>query len=364
ASIFLNEGLPRMPGELLIQKDLAETFKLIAANGIDEFYTGSIAEDIINDIQNNGGYLNKSDLENFAVKIRTPLKGNYQGYEIYSPYLPSAGGMQVIQILNVLENYNLKKLGHNSPEYIHLLAEVFKQSFADRNHFAGDPEFADVPIEDIISKNYAKDISKTIDMEKPQYDYRPYGSPEESISTSHLSVIDGQGNIVAATQTINHFFGSGVAVPGRGFLLNDEMADFSNLRDNPNCIAPNKKPVSSMTPTIILKDGKPFLTVGSPGASRIISALVQIIVNLVDFDMSLDQAIEAPRVHSVTRKLYVEGILDIAVIEALKTLGHSVEVRGEKDLYFGGAQGILKDPSTGKLIGGADSRRDGFARGY
>jgi len=363
-SLFCNDGLPKLPGETFTNTDLAATFRLIAQNGIDEFYSGTLAREIAGEMKNNSGYLTIDDLGKFNVKIRTPLKGTYKEYEIYSPDLPSSGGMQVIQILNVLEHFDIKKLGHNTPEYLHLLAEVFKQSFADRYEYAVDPDFNETPVAMIISKEYAKEISKNFNPEKARTDYNPLNKKDESISTSHLSVIDKEGNIVAATQTINHFFGSGVAVPGRGFLLNDEMNDFDPDKDSPNRIEPYKKPVSSMTPTIVLKNGEPFLTIGTPGATRIVSALVQIIINLVEFEMSIDQAIEAPRVHCVRTKLYVEGALDERVIEKLQSYGHPVEVREEKDLYFGGAQGILRDAATGNLTGGADSRRDGFAIGY
>ncbi len=364
SSIFLNEGLPRIAGETLVQKDLAGTFKLLAENGVDEFYSGAIAENIAEEMKSNGGYISKAGLQDYNVKIREPFEGTYHGYDIFSAYVPSGGGMQIIQILNILEHYNLKELGHNSPEYLHLLAEVFKQSFADRYYYVGDTDFIDAPLDEIVSKEYAKEIAGVIDTEKAKYDYKPYNAPEESESTSHLSVIDKEGNIVAATQSINTFFGSGVAVPGRGFLLNNHMNDFDSGNGKPNSIAPNKRAISSMAPTIILKDGKPFLTVGTPGATRIVSALVQIIVNIIDFDMSIDQAIEAPRMHCVRKKLYIEGSVDELIIEALKAFGHDVDVRGEKALYFGGAQGIVRDLDSGKLIGGADSRRDGFARGY
>ncbi len=364
SALFCNEGIPKLPGETFTNKDLAETFRLIARNGVDEFYTGNLAQELSGEVRKNNGYLSVDDLKNFDVKIRTPLKGNYNGFEIYSPALPSAGGMQIIQMLNVLENFDLKKLGHNSPEYIHLLAEVFKQSFTDRYEYAGDPDFVDTPVNDIISKDYAKKISEKFTPGNAGKDNTPFGKKDESISTSHLSVIDSDGNIVAATQTINHFFGSGVAVPGRGFLLNDEMNDFDPNKISPNRIEPFKKPLSSMAPTIILKDGEPFLTIGTPGGTRIITALVQIIINLVDFEMSIDQAIEAPRVHAVRTRLYIEGSIEESTIETLKSFGHPIDVKGVKDLYFGGAQGIVRDPATGKLTGGADSRRDGFAIGH
>jgi gamma-glutamyltranspeptidase/glutathione hydrolase len=200
---------------------------------------------------------------------------------------------------------------------------------------------------------------------KARFDYQPMQmATDESGSTSHLSVVDRDGNIVALTQTINYFFGSGITVPGRGMLLNNEIMDFSSKPELPNSIAPDKRPASSMSPTIVFKQDRPVLTIGSPGAKRIISALAQTLINMIDFNMSMDDAIEAPRIHAIGQKLYVEARISPDIIEQLKAWGHKVVLKDDFDNYFGGAQGIFIDPETGILHGGADSRRDGVAVGY
>ena len=237
--------------------------------------------------------------------------------------------------------------------------------YADKSINTADPDFYDVPVDSFIDKNYANRLREKINPAKASFDYIP---PEliatESNSTSHLSVIDEQGNVVALTQSINNFFGSGIVVPGTGILLNDHLSDFDDEPGRPNSIAPYKRPTSSIAPTIILKNGKPFMSLGTPGGTRIISALAQIIMNVIDFGMSMDDAIEAPRVHCLNKVLHVEGRINAAIVAQLKSMGHSIKVHPDFDNYFGGAQGILFDQKRKRLCGGADSRRDGVAIGY
>lgn len=363
--IYLSDMLPLQPGDTLRNPDLAASFRALGENGADSFYLGETANKIASAVKEHGGLMEATDLIDYKAIKRTPVSGSYRGYQIISSAPPSGGGTHIIEMLNILEGYDLERLGHNSTEYIHLLTETMKMVYADKSRYAGDTDFVPVPVDSLISKKHAARLRRRIDFDRARYDYSP---PDlihgESGSTSHLSVVDEYGNIVSLTQSINHWFGSGIVVPGTGILLNDHLKDFSKSPDSPNAIEPGKRPTSSIAPTIILKDGAPFMTLGTPGGARIISALAQIIVNVIDFGMDMDQAIEAPRVHCLKSKLHLEGRIPEATVSELKTLGHNVQLHSEYDNYFGGAQGILIDSQNETLQGGADSRRDGVAIGY
>jgi gamma-glutamyltranspeptidase/glutathione hydrolase len=366
ARIYLKDGLPYEVGDRITLKDLAKTYRLISEKGPDVFYRGEIAEAIEKEMKASGkGLVTKEDLAAYQPVIRTPVRGSYRGYEIVSMAPASSGGTHIIQLLNILEGYDMAKLGHNTSASIHLMAEAMKRVFADRAKFMADPDFVKVPIEGLISKGYADELRKSINEEKagekiPPGNPLPFGSG----GTSHLSVIDKEGNLVALTQTINLFFGSGVLVPGTGVMLNDEMDDFVPKPGSSNSVEPKKRPLSSMSPTLVLKDGKPFLSIGSPGATRIISALPQILMNVIDHQMDIQQAIDAPRIHCMTGEIFMESRIPKDVQQALINKGHKLNVRKEMDLYFGGAQAVMIDPKTGIIYGGADPRRDGFAIGY
>lgn len=362
--IYLKDGLPYEEGDILVNKDLAETLKKIAKNGKDAFYTGEIAEAIVDEVQKTGGIMTLEDLAEYEVKVRKPVKGTYRGYEIISAPPSSSGGTHVIQLLNIMENYDLKSMGLNTAESLHAWSEAAKLMFADRGEYMADTDFVDVPLAGLVSKDYAKELYERIDMEKAAKDVE-HGDPRkyESGSTTHFSVMDKEGNIVAVTKTINHFFGSGVTVPGTGILLNNEMDDFDVEPGRSNSIEPKKKPLSSMTPTIVLRDGKPFMTLGSPGATRILTTVAQVISNVVDHGMDIQEAINAPRMFDNGNGLKLEGRISEDVVKELEAKGHEVEVRDDYDLYFGGAQGITLEES-GKLHGGADPRRDGKAAAY
>jgi gamma-glutamyltranspeptidase/glutathione hydrolase len=240
-----------------------------------------------------------------------------------------------------------------------------KMVYADKALNAADPDFYRIPVDTFVSKEHAIKLRKRIQLDRARFDYiAKQLAVRESNSTSHFSVVDEQGNVVALTQSINSFFGSGVVVGGTGILLNNHLNDFAKEPDVPNSIEPHKRPTSSIAPTIVLKDGKPVMAIGTPGGTRIISALAQIIMNVIDFGMSMDDAIEAPRIHCLKKVVHLEGRIDKGVIEDLKKLGHPVKIHADFDNYFGGAQGILIDLQTGTLFGGADSRRDGVAIGY
>jgi gamma-glutamyltranspeptidase/glutathione hydrolase len=365
ASLYLPDGFPLEPGAVLRNEDLAATLEKIAAGGPDVFYRGDIASAIVAELKARGGVLELDDLESYRARLRRPAIGTYRGYEIVSASPPTGGGTSLIELLNILEGFDLQKKGPDSAAYLHILAESMKMVFADKAANSGDPDRFRIPVDHFTDKKYARELRLRIDESRARFDYAP---PvliiPEGESTSHLSVVDEDGNVVSLTQSINSFFGSGIVVPETGILLNNHLADFDTVAGGPNAIGPGRRPTSSMAPTIVLLDGSPILTLGSPGATRIVSTLAQIIVNVVDFGMGIDDAIEAPRIHGPWRTLHMEGRISPGVVEILEALGHEVKMYPDFDKYFGGAQGILIDPKKGLLFGGADSRRDGVAVGY
>jgi len=365
AKIFLKDGLPYEAGDRLALPDLARTYRLIAEKGSEVFYKGEIAEAIAKEMKAGGGIMTKEDLAAYRPTVREPVRGTYRGYEIFSMPSPSSGGTHVIQMLNILEGYDMGKLGHNTPASIHIMTETMKRVFADRAKYSGDADTVRIPTQGLLSKEYAAEVRKAISEDQVGAKVPP-GNPYsfQSGGTTHSSYVDQDGNIVSLTQTINLFFASGVTIPGYGILMNDEMDDFVPIPGNPNSIGPRKRPISSMSPSIVLKGGKPFLSLGSPGSTRIITALPQILMNIVDYGMDLQQAINAPRIHCGGGAIELESRIPQPVQEALKAKGHQVTVRGAMDLYFGGAQAVMMDPQTGQLYGAADPRRDGFAIGY
>jgi gamma-glutamyltranspeptidase/glutathione hydrolase len=371
AAIYLNRGVPWKKDEILRNPDLAETLSRLCAEGPDLFYRGEIASAIVRAVTSDGGVLALSDLEEFRSNVLPPVKGAYRGYEIVSMPPPSSGGACLIQVLLMLEYYDLSMAPQTAPEAIHPLAEALKLAFADRERFMADPEFVDVPLDWLIGDAHIGELRKQIDLERASETIRSSTSTEKNKSwnTTHISVVDRWGSAVSMTLTINHWFGSGLVVPGYGFLLNDEMADFTFEADSPNRPEGRKRPLSSMTPTIVLKDDSPFLIIGSPGAERIITAVTQVTVNVIDHGLDIDEAIEAPRFHAMSEKgqalpLYMESRFPPETVERLRGMGHRVEIKDAYDPYFGGAQGVLIRPGEGVLRGGADSRRDSACAGY
>lgn len=364
---FLNDGLPVMEGEIIKQPKLAKAFRLIAEKGAyDAFYNGPIGESMVKRLNELGNKMTMDDMRSYKAAMRKPVKGTYRGYQVVSMPPTSTGGLTAIETLNILENYPLSMWEHNSTNHLHHLMEATRIAFTDRNKFLADPDFTEIPTDMLLSKKYAKkrsgDISPAVAREK----FEPGVVDDEHWSTTHLSVADADGNIVALTQTIVLFFGAKTFDPEYGFIYNDELISFSSSPKSANAAAKGKRPRSSMTPTMVLdKDGKAFMTLGSPGSSRIINALVQIISNVVDFNMSMDEAIEAARMAGTYKnKIYLEGHIPNVKTKAeiLGVMGYNPIVRDPYHLYFGGAQGIMfKD---GVLYGGADSRRAGKAMGY
>lgn len=364
--IYLSDGFAKEKGERVVNPELANTLRLIQKNGRDAFYKGDIAKKIVAAIQADGGIMTMDDLADYDVSFRTPVTGNYRGIDIISAPPASSGGTHVIELLNIMENFDLKKMGANSAESIHAWAEAMKLMYADRAQFMADTDFVKVPLKGLTSNAYGKQQFSRIDMDKV-VERQTAGDPwpTESGSTTHFSIIDKEGNMVACTKTINHFFGSGIVAPGTGVLLNDEMDDFDKRPGQANSIEAGKKPLSSMSPTLLMKDGKPYASLGTPGGKRIITTVALLISNLVDYDMNIQEAIDAARINNYEKgKLKIEGRIPSDVQLALKAKGHELKVRKDFDLYFGGAQGIVIDQKTGELHGGADPRRDGVARGY
>jgi len=362
--VYLKDGFPYEIGDTFKNPDLAKTLKKIAKEGKDAFYKGDVAEAIVKSVQEANGVLTLEDLANYKIEVREPVSGTYRGYEIISSPPPSSGGAHVVQILNMMENYDITSLELNSAEHLHLLSEIFKISFADRSKYMGDTAFVDVPLKGIASKEYAKELIKQIDLEKSKT--FEAGDPwmYEHQDTTHYSIADKQGNLVSITKTINGNFGSGVLAGGTGVILNNEMGDFDLGAGKANSVAPGKKPLSSMSPTIVLKDGKPFMVVGSPGATKIITTVVQIISNVIDRDMDIQEAIDVPRIYDNTaNEIGYETRIPQEVIDKLVGMGHKVAAGEEWSKMFGSVHAV-KFEEDGTLRGGADPRKDGKALGY
>jgi gamma-glutamyltranspeptidase/glutathione hydrolase len=367
AKLYTDDGLPLEVGDTITNPDLGATLEMIAKKGKDGFYKGELAKRIVSAVRDAGGIITEEDLANYQIKIRQPVTGTYRGYTIVSTPPASSGGTHVIQMLNILENFDLAKLGDGTPAALHVWSETMKMAFADRAKYAADTDFAKVPLEGLTSKVYARALAANIDMKKPMASVVA-GDPSryESGSTTSLSVVDKHGNMVTITKTINHFFGSGVMVPGAGFIMNNDMDDFAPKPGAANSIEPGKRPLSSMTPTLVLDpEGKPFMTVGSPGSARILGAVAGVISNVIDHKMSIQQAIMAPRFFRMHSGDYnLEGRVSINTKNALEAMGHKVALKGDWDAFFGGVHAVLFDRNKKILFGGADPRRDGYVAAY
>jgi gamma-glutamyltranspeptidase/glutathione hydrolase len=337
APVFLNsDGTVLMPGQDLLQPDLAITLRAIASDGPKGFYEGPVAEKIVAAVRKAGGVMTTEDMKNYRAILREPVRGTYRGYDIVSMPPPSSGGVHLIEMLNILEGYDLAKLPRG--ESLHVLAEVMKRAYADRATFMGDPDSVKMPVAGLISKKYAAALRTQIgNRATPATEVRS-GNPAdfEGQNTTHFSVIDSDGNAVSNTYTLNFSYGLGLVAEGTGVLLNNELDDFTSkpgtanayglVGYNANLPGPGKRPLSSMTPTIVMKDGKPFLITGSPGGSRIISTVLQIIVNVIDFHLPVDQAVSAPRVHHQWQpdELSAEPGISPEILDGLVKRGHKV----------------------------------------
>lgn len=365
-NVYLNEmGLNYQVGETFKNPDLAKTLTQIADNGSDAFYKGAIAQKMVDTINKYGGLFTMDDLANYEVKVMEPAKGTYRGYQIISSPLPSSGGAHIIEALNIMENFDIKTMGFDSPEKLHVMTEAFKMCFHDREEFMGDPDYVEVPITGILSKERAKDLSAQIDPAKATEYTQISPWQYEHEDTTHFSVADSKGNMVGVTQTVNGLFGAKIIPDGYGFVLNNEMDDFSADPASPNAIAPNKVPLSSMSPTIVLKeDGTPFMVLGSPGATKIITTVTQIISNVVDHDMDMQEAINAPRLfNNATSTVQYEARFAEDTMNKLAAFGNELEISDEYNRSFGSVNAVMYR-EDGTLLGGADPRRDGKALGY
>jgi gamma-glutamyltranspeptidase/glutathione hydrolase len=376
--IFLNNGKFYAEGDRLIQTDLAATLTRIQRLGAKGFYEGETARLIADDMRRHNGLITLADLKNYRAKERPATRGTYRGHEVISMSPPSSGGVAMLSMLNILEGYNVRQAGWASSEKYHLLIEGMRRAFADRAEYLGDPDFADVPVARLIDKNYSERLRKTIDLDKASKstDIKPGSlNSSEGTETTHFTVVDSQGTVVSNTYTINDLYGSRVTAKGTGVLLNDEMDDFAARPGKPNMfglvqgennsVQPAKRPLSSMTPTIVLrKDGSLWFAVGARGGPRIITAVTQIVINVIDHEMNIQQAIDAPRVHH-------QWLPDEIAFEQYGLSGdtrRNLERMGHKFAQSPGniasATGIMIEEKTGVRLGAIDSRSDGEAIGF
>ena len=372
--IFWKDGAPLKRGDLLVQKDLAQSMRLIAQQGAKAFYEGAIAQKIAAEMAPHAGAVTLQDLREYKVAEREPVRGTYRGYEVVTMPPPSSGGTHLVQILNMLEQWPLAQWGQNSAQTLHHMAESSKLAYADRSEYLGDPDFVKIPLKGLTSKRYAESLAKSIDPNRarPAKEIKP-GQPQpyESDQTTHYSVVDKAGNAVAVTYTLNTNFGSGIVAKGTGILLNNEMDDFAAkpgvanayglVGGDANAVAAKKRPLSSMTPTLVLKDGKPTLVTGSPGGARIITTVLQTVVNTIDFANNPAEAAATPRIHHqwTPDELRVEKGLSPDTLALLKQRGHNIAVKPS----MGRTQTI--QIRNGMLYGYSDPRNpDGQTLGY
>jgi len=375
AIFYKPDGTPWQKGDRLVQKNLARSLALIAQQGPDAFYKGNIADEIAGEMAQHGGLINKADLAAYRAVERKPVSGTYRGYEVFSMPPPSSGGIHIVQILNILENFDLAKMGFGSADAMQVMAEAEKYAYADRSEYLGDPDFVRVPWQALTSKAYAKSLAQQIDVAKarPSSEIKPGKlAPYESNQTTHFSVVDKNGNAVAVTYTLNTYFGSGIVAGNSGILMNNEMDDFSAKPGTPNvyglvggeanAVQPAKRPLSSMSPTIVAKEGKTWLVTGSPGGSRIITTVLQMVVNSIDFGMNVAEATNAPRFHHqwLPDQLRVEKGFSPDTLRLLENKGQHVKVLPA----MGSTQSIMIGPD-GTLYGASDPRSvDDLSAGY
>jgi len=362
-------------GETLVQKHLAATLQRIAKKGRSGFYQGKTAQLIVAEMQRSGGLISHKDLTSYRVIERTPVCGDYRGNSVCAMPPPSSGGVHMLQMLNILEGWDLASLGHNSAAYIHRLVESMRRAYADRSSYLGDPDYFPVPVAELTDKQYATELREQINLAKssrsadirPGLDNRSAG--KESTETTHFSTWDRWGNVVSNTYTLNFSYGSGISVTGAGFLLNNEMDDFSAKPGSPNgyglvggianAIEPGKRPLSSMTPTIVFdKSGAPILATGSPGGSTIITIVMQMLLNIIDFDMNVAEATAAPRIHHqwLPDRVFYEAGVSADTLQVLREMGHQLN---DKTSRLGATQSIQADSDGAMFYGTADYRREG-----
>lgn len=365
-------GLPNEVGSIIYNDDLVNTYSLIAENGIDIFYKGEIAQKIVDDVQKHGGILTLEDLSNYKPTVVKPVEGFYRDHKVVSSPPPSSGGTHLIQILNILENFDLKKMGHNSVDSLFLWSEIAKYVYSDRSEYMADTLFAEVPLEGIASKEYAKTIAEKIDFDAGKDDIIA-GNPKEyeNNDTTHLSVIDKDGNMVAFTNTVNEYFGNGLTVEGTGIVMNNEMTDFDyDEPESINAPEPGKRPLSSMSPTLVFKpNGDPYLSIGTPGGFTIFYTLAQVISNVIDYDMTVEEAVLADRTmydfagawYSEGNQLILEKGIDESIVDSLNSKNQKA-FYDPTEGYFGSVNGVYADDEGCHAV--ADPRRDSHADSF
>lgn len=371
---YYKNGVPYQEGERFRQPDLARSLERIMRDGRDGFYKGETARLIAQEMQRGGGLITEDDLARYEAKERAPVRGQYRGYDIIGMPPPSSGGIAMVEMLNILEGFDVKAMGHNSAAHIHHLAEAMRRAFRDRAQYIADSDFSDVPIEKLTSKQYAAELRRTIDPNKATPSApADLTADNESPETTHYSVVDKDGLAVSVTYTLEAGYGSAIVVPGGGFLLNNEMGDFNGkpglttvdglIGTTPNLARPEQRMLSSMAPTIIAKDGKLVAVVGSPGGRTIINTVMQVTSNIIDFGMDIQQAVNARRIHHQwlpDRITIEENGATAETVAKLQAMGHTVNMRGTQ----GTAHSIMVDPRTGALLGAPDYRdRDAGAAG-
>ena len=352
--LYLPDGAPIKPGTRLVTGDYAETLRSIARDGPSVLYQGALGKHYVAHMAANGGYLTQDDLTRYRTIDREPLRNTYRGFEIIGPPPPTAGPLHIMQILNILEGFDIGALGFATPDTLHLLAEALKIAFADRGAATGDPAFINVPIARLLSKDYAAERRAHIDRERAQ-SWTAGVAQADTGHTTHLTVADGMGNIVASTQTINSLFGARYIVPGTGMIPNNYMFVFDPRSGRANSIAPGKRITSSMSPVMVLRDGKPRYALGLPGGLRIFPSVMQALVNLIDHGMSVQEAVEAPRIWTQGFGLDVESSIPPDIIAALRDRGHDVAPVGN----VGGGMSAIQFDADGTMTGAACWRADG-----
>jgi len=364
SSIFLPFWLPINKGQTQVREDLAFTFELLSVHGTKVFYHGEIAQNICEQLKRNNGLVQLTDFQSYQPLVRQPIKGSYRNLDLVAVPPPSSGGIALIELLAILKKFNLKQYKLNNGPYIHIVAEAMKQVFQDREkYYMGDPKFDAIKPQSVLSDKHIEKRYHQIDSARvtPVLNQGMSRSNQESRNAAHISIVDRNGNTISISLTLNNFFGSGVTIPKYGILLNNAMYNFSRDSSKINSLKPGKRPQTSLTPTIMLKNNKPFLILGGSGAEKTISMLAQIIINIVDFQLSLNEAVNAPRFHYnyYDDAIEMETRIEADDIEYLKKLGHKINLKQDYDVYFGSAQAVLIDPDNHIYVAVNDVRQEG-----
>jgi gamma-glutamyltranspeptidase/glutathione hydrolase len=363
---FLADGLPPGAGFRVRQAALSATLRRLSTTSLTGVYSPPFSDDIAGAVQARGGVLSQDDLASYRVRVRAPLRGWYRGYEIITLPPPSIGGTALLEILKFAERFRVDRLPYLSAEYVHRIAQASRQAMEDVSVWISDPDFDEQPVSELLSDSWISAAAEGMSKPRVPDTIRPW-DPRRAYktgNTTHLVVVDSMGNLVSLTQSINDFYGAGVMAPGSGILLNNHMGDFSGDSTRKNSVKPFHRPVSNMAATIVRKDGKPVLVIGSPGGPRIASTVAQVIIAVLDGRLPLDDAIKAPRFFPLNSKLVVETRMPKMTLDGLEKLGWVIELNESINNYFGGVHAVQIDPITRRLTGAADPRRDGAPVGY